>query len=443
MGPKPKPSTLKYVLISFFRRRSIKAIGLLLLVSPYAYRYYRDYTFHRDLPQWERDFFKTNLGAPVGPTLDVSAPNASPLYDVVDLGMAIPVDLAPDGSLMYKYPPETKDSGSMYRWKHFVRTPNGKKRYVGEGAFCFTTDGKVVQVLDSPNGLAGFYVDDVEVKTNEAELSKICTSGIEPATRPISTDGKLFASGRLTHHHVSVFDAVKQQSYVVPPPPDESEPFWAAGLRLIGAARKRSPSDYLYDEVAMTSDGIIFATTTSSTNLYLDHRDTNCRVARIQNGNVTILPNPDGYRFNALSRYSNDGEVVLHRYTECTAFCWPYRHTGSRYEPIPLPKGSRDGYAVGVGSKDQLLVLARVGKTSLETLPFVFTSGRYYDFISAIPKEFRTGLQFEYFGDYGQRIGFRYRLGNPVSKSGHVVAVQKFSQTKGRLLLFCPKETSL
>jgi len=412
------------------------------LLSPYAYRLYREESVKRGQASWERAFFDGSLKSPTGPTIPISSNPSGQMFDVGDLGQAIPVDLASDGTLMYKLPPADDERGSIYRWRHFVRKPDGKQMFIGTGDFCFTTDGRIVQVFQSHGPPSGFSVDGVNILAPEAELSQLGQSTNEPADRPISTNGTIFATGRLDSHFVSVYDAATKKGFRIPPPPNASEPIWATLLRMIGAARAQSPSDYLYNDVSVATDGAIYATVASYTNLYPDHMETNCRIAKITNGIAAVLPNPDEFRFNVLSRVTIEGEVIVHRYTECSEFCWPYRHNGKKYEAIPLPAGSRYGQVVGVGSKDILLVYGTISRSEGGTRPYLFKSGRYFDFLNVIPKQYQKGLEFEYFGNYTSAKDFRYRLKNPISRSGHIVALQRTSATTGRLLLFSPKTKS-
>jgi hypothetical protein len=425
--------------------KSRKIIFLCLfstLMSPYAYRLYREESIKRGQASWERAFFDGTLKSPTGPTIPLSSNASGPMFDVSDLGQAIPVDLASDGTLMYKLPPVDDERGSIYRWRHFVRRPDGKQLFVGAGDFCFATDGRIVQVFQSQGPPSGFSIAGVNIMAPEAELSKLGQSTNEPTDRPISSNGTIFATGRLDSHIVSVYDAATQKGYRVPPPPNASEPIWATLLRTIGAARAQSPSDYLYNDVSVATNGSIYATMVSYTNLYPDHMETNCRIAKITNGIAEVLPNPDDFRFNVLTWVTSEGEVIVHRYTECTAFCWPYRHNGKQYEAIPLPAGSRYGRVVGVGSKDKLIVYGTTSRSEGGTRPYLFESGSYFDLLNAIPVQYRKGLEFEYFGNYTSARNFRFRLKNPISRSGHVVALQRTSATTGRLLLLSPKTKS-
>lgn len=423
----------------FTRTQKLVLIAASPLIFLYGVRLVAKVTEKSRWTAWEGRMRSQTVELVKGPTVEPKNPGKHDHYTVFDLGKALPIALAPDGSLLFARPEASGPDGAS-EWVHYLRNPRGENQRVGVGSFSLTTKGELLEAYDAIESGLKYKVAGKLKQNSASHFTNLFELPTEVEADVTRTNGTLFVSNRFGSHSISVWDD-KNLAKQVPVPVRPDEPFWKAAGRAIGLFEPGflglAPGS-----ISISSGGDIYVNLWQTDGLYSGPKGSSALPCRLEGDAFVPLVDINHRRFNTWMLVTPSNEVTLHEMEESSAQAWPCVLLDGEVKRLALPKGATYGKVVGSSGSGRRIVQAGFGPKVGAT--FLWISDHYVELTKAIPEVADARLSFEYltWGKFAAKGTPNYHLTNPMAESGHFVAQKYVDGNTAHLLYFTPKSKS-
>ena len=333
------------------RKLTFATFGILLLcvyACALVYRYHRNTTYTGEHIKLRREAIQQkNLKLLTGPF----SPVAGDLdFKRTDLGKALPIGFADDGTLLYS---TTFDPGSNRDKRIFLRRPDGSTKELASRPSGILNDGRVVQQMDNeiridgkPLGLSG---------ATNTNLGTEYFGGMSYRDL-IAAAGSSFIL--IESSYVALISSTGVVKEIRSFSPSDESPWIAAGRTffIFDPIHRNSFPQYFQ----ISASGTVYGVNYEGTQLYKNGFASVRIPYQSAGGHLTPIRLPEGFRPDYPDPLVGfDDSLVVHYRDPHNLQYWPHFLKDGKINPIPLPEGSTSGNAVAVADRSTMVLQCR------------------------------------------------------------------------------------